>query len=517
MLGMNRNQHIRVWLWCSFALIWAGCPRNASDTATSTQAQDRALGQAASQPDPQHLEFGPPIKRATIMFTGDFKGFQRPCGCAIAQLGGLLRLGTILSTVGAALLAEDSAQLEELNVSLPQGLAGAQPVWLVDYGNFSDPNRRLPGLRAKTHLAALAKLGAAAAVVNSNELALSQQQAEVGLGASPLPLVSCNVTSNIPGLKFEPAVQLAANWYLVGLATEPVAGLPSGQGGWWSYADPLQSVVQVLAELPADANVVLVAVHQPRAVVDQLVQLAVRAVVSDFSLAQGGTTAGLAPSFANPGSRGAKLQLLSFDDSFSAGSQPWFILAGAEWVDDPAVVALLKQQQAELKQFLQAEFAASYGPGGHGNIAWGMDSKYLPTPADDSLQVNGLQYLGSSTCQECHQDEYAVWEASRHAAAWESLVEVEEQGTLDCLECHTTGMREPGGFSPFLPNLGLAYVGCETCHGPGSSHLEWAGRGADEFAEIAISPGSLVACLACHDPYNSPHFAAGPYWEMVAH
>lgn len=514
--------HPRIFGWCSVclvALMFCGCPKPDPAVSPGTQTA-RGPGnkrpEAAKQASEQ-IEVAGPLSRATFLFTGDFQGFQRPCGCATAQHGGLPRLGTIAQSVGEALLQADTSSLANFSVSVPRGLSGAHQLWLVDCGNFSDPMRRLPGLRIKAHLAALAQAGAVAAVVNQSELMLSVTQATAGFMDSPVPLISCNVSSSIPGVVFNNSVQLAENWYLIGLAADVQGELTEGQGGWWQYADPLQSVVQALANLPDDANVVIAAAHQPSEVINELVKLNVRAVIGAYNNSPAETPPDLAPKFANPISRGAKLQLLSFDAGLTNGYKPWFIVSGEEWPDDPAVGELLKAHQAQQKQQLAAKLAARYGEGGYGNISWGMDNKYLPKTGVAEGGLGGLHYLGSSQCQGCHGDEYAVWEKSRHASAWESLVEASEQETLDCLQCHTTGLLEPGGYSPFAHDDRLVSVGCESCHGPGSSHLEWAAAGADGKTGNGISRSSRNDCLACHDSYNSPQFEAGAYWGMVGH
>ena len=61
-------------------------------------------------------------------------------------------------------------------------------------------------------------------------------------------------------------------------------------------------------------------------------------------------------------------------------------------------------------------------------------------------------YVGSESCQECHEDQYESYKAhSKKAHSYES-VKVMRKGLteaeyLECLQCHATGYGQPGGFS----------------------------------------------------------------------
>lgn len=80
------------------------------------------------------------------------------------------------------------------------------------------------------------------------------------------------------------------------------------------------------------------------------------------------------------------------------------------------------------------------------------------------LQIPGAHFVGNAACADCHAQIVRKFPASPHA----HLV----------LE----NVNAPGG------------VGCESCHGPGSKHIE-AGGGA----KFIINPGKEPeACFRCH-------------------
>ena len=82
-----------------------------------------------------------------------------------------------------------------------------------------------------------------------------------------------------------------------------------------------------------------------------------------------------------------------------------------------------------------------------------------------------------------------------------------------CLTCHD-GYEEPLGrtahASPAFMEMGVH--GCETCHGPGSLHME-----DPENEELQPHPGKLsveeqsAVCLTCHDGRNQFFWNGGPH------
>lgn len=98
-------------------------------------------------------------------------------------------------------------------------------------------------------------------------------------------------------------------------------------------------------------------------------------------------------------------------------------------------------------------------------------------------------YLGSESCQSCHPDAYAAWQATPHARSRDALSPQQRQKAA-CVSCH----------SPNEADDGVAQVGCESCHGPG---LYYSARYVMKDAELARLSGLVdpteKACRACHD------------------
>lgn len=140
----------------------------------------------------------------------------------------------------------------------------------------------------------------------------------------------------------------------------------------------------------------------------------------------------------------------------------------------------------------------------------------LPTP-------NGHDYVGNNVCRQCHEADYAVWAGSRHARAWQTLVDAEQDvkrfgwpvtAYPDCVGCHTVGYRQKSGFVDMQKTPQLSNVGCENCHGPGAWHAE--DPAAHKLGKVGDGAPSLT-CRKCHDFDQSPDFDYVKYWAKIAH
>ena len=121
----------------------------------------------------------------------------------------------------------------------------------------------------------------------------------------------------------------------------------------------------------------------------------------------------------------------------------------------------------------------------------------------EQQQENG--YASAAACQQCHEQEYLQWSATRHAFAYQTLLKKERYFDAGCVSCHTTGFGYPTGFQIGDQNATLEGVQCETCHGPGKQHV-----GNPKKSNIR-SGADTSLCLQCHDTKHSPGFT-----EVVA-
>ena len=106
---------------------------------------------------------------------------------------------------------------------------------------------------------------------------------------------------------------------------------------------------------------------------------------------------------------------------------------------------------------------------------------------------------------DCHDDTAPFVASDPHYRAWATLEKAGKTRDLECVPCHTTGFREPGG-SAFDNLKGFVNVQCEACHGAGSKHVQADGDGGGLVGEPAAA-----VCGKCHTPEHSPRFEYKSY------
>ena len=143
-----------------------------------------------------------------------------------------------------------------------------------------------------------------------------------------------------------------------------------------------------------------------------------------------------------------------------------------------------------------------------------QSSDLTPLFAEQHLEQDPQNgYVSATGCQQCHQQEYLQWSATRHAFAFETLLKKERYFDSGCVSCHTTGLGYATGFQIGDQHATLKGVQCESCHGPGKQHV-----GNPKKTNIR-SGADTTLCLECHDTKHSPGFAevAALHTKDVAH
>jgi tetratricopeptide (TPR) repeat protein len=153
--------------------------------------------------------------------------------------------------------------------------------------------------------------------------------------------------------------------------------------------------------------------------------------------------------------------------------------------------------------------------------------------ASTILMDDDVSYVGLKTCKTCHLKEYKSWKNTKMAQAFETLkpgVDAEMKTKLKfdpqkdytkdstCLECHTTGLGLPGGYT--MPEAGDSKaaqsmqenegVTCEGCHGPGSKYIAIHKNALtkkqkytlDELYKAGQYKVNVKTCTTCHNSRN---------------
>lgn len=154
---------------------------------------------------------------------------------------------------------------------------------------------------------------------------------------------------------------------------------------------------------------------------------------------------------------------------------------------------------------VQAAKTAFDKAAGAANLAAAKGQEPAPAPAGKP------GYVGVEECSYCHAEAVELWKTSRHFQAWETLEKQSKQLNYECISCHVTGWEQPGGAN-LAHNEHLRDVQCETCHGPGSLHVEADGQESPKTM-TRMPPESL--CVQCHSPEHSDTFDYEAYLRDV--
>jgi peroxiredoxin len=126
-------------------------------------------------------------------------------------------------------------------------------------------------------------------------------------------------------------------------------------------------------------------------------------------------------------------------------------------------------------------------------------------------------YSGNDVCGVCHEQEYATWQYTKHATAFDTLVKHTADRRKDCVGCHVVGFEEPGGYAFTRRAPHLENVGCESCHGRGGPHLSPGFVKKNTDPDAHASAGYEAVCATCHNPTHSLGFEFKRFHEQVSH
>jgi hypothetical protein len=132
----------------------------------------------------------------------------------------------------------------------------------------------------------------------------------------------------------------------------------------------------------------------------------------------------------------------------------------------------------------------------------------VATAVPSFIGVDEVPRGGTRDCQNCHPAAFASWEKTRHAGAYETLVKGSRQFDLDCVSCHVTGWKQPGGPCDVASTEGRRGVQCEACHGPASLHA------IDPPGHVVRDPAPS-ACTVCHTPEHSTGFEPASFRKRI--
>jgi hypothetical protein len=405
------------------------------------------------------------IAPATLVVSGDTRGWLVPCGCTSNQSGGLLRR---------------AAYVDQLRKQ--------HEVLLVDVGGAPGGTSEYDVFRFEAILRGEVEMQIAAHNLGSVEASLGAKTLRDLQLRTGVPFISANLV-DARGELLQPAMKNLA----IGGEQVAIIGVTSAKttGEGIRVLEPKGAILKALKDASPKPDRMIVLAYLPEQELEALAeQLPEAAAVIGGPTGQAVSPKRAGPTVlaaaTNKGKFLVELPLASRNDD-ALGR---VVELGPSIADD-------ERQTANLKRYLQELAERDFSP---------ADTSFGPAK---TLSGSGGRIAGSDACRDCHAAEHREWTQSRHASAWETLVEKGFHVDPYCQHCHTTGYGRPGGFQSVRQSAPLGGVGCESCHGPAAEHVS--------DAKIRTPWNAHDRCLDCHDHENSPHFDFAVYWKKIYH
>ncbi|MEA3213839.1 MAG: hypothetical protein QOE70_6896 [Chthoniobacter sp.] len=418
----------------------------------------------------------------TFLFTCDVHGRLVPCGCFTGQLGGLTRIAT---------LGGKGVQPELLKLDVGDAIAGPADYEVIEYRYLQE---------------AFAKMGYEALNVGHREAQLSAATLREVKKQSPVPMLSANLLDRTTGAPLFDGYRIVrrGNWRiaLIGVMDSRGIGDSLGEG---LLVENMETVLgKLLPKLKAEADfTVLLAFADETA----LAELAKQFYEIDIIL--GGKVK-------QPSQRllreNRSLILATTNESRALGTLSVTLSARSKASPIKGEVVLVNEE------ILQDEEIGALA------TAYRDEVRRTKLAIDDpaTLQqdmVPGVKsaatFAGSQSCLACHPTAAKVWGASSHADAWRTLIARKAEADPNCIACHSVGFGTPSGYRREQKDDRLVNVGCESCHGPGSQHVEQ--RRASGEVTAHFRPVGAGDCRKCHHGEFSRPFDYEKFWPVVQH
>lgn len=483
---------------------------------------------------------------ARLYFVSDLAGALEPCGCVKDQLGGMDHFGALVT-------ADRKAS------GAPAGLLAAGPLFFMDM-ELTDEKRQQEIGKAQTIASSLKDLSLLAFAPARNEWAVPEDVRASLVQATGAPMLAANLPPSTGAQRWVIKDVGGIKIGLVGVSTPDKARLPLPDVTSTAPADAVREGVAALEREGAQVIIALASVGRGEAKRIADVNPKLLAVVVGAS-GGGGESNTQAPPAERIGNvlvveTANHLQTVSTLDLFvRGGGKAGGLLELADatgierirkreeltgridelrkkiaiWENEGKVdkkdvdarkadVARLEAERAELDKTpppatgsfyrytthdireklgrddaVRAQMVAYYKRVNERNKVELKDKRPKPPPKGEP------GYVGHEMCTNCHEDARKVWDKTRHAHAYKTLVDEFKEYNLDCVSCHVTGYDRPGG-STVTHVEDLKDVQCEVCHGPGSLHATTPDKVA-----MPVPRPTGDTCLACHHP---PHVHA---------
>jgi hypothetical protein len=417
-----------------------------------------------------------------IYFTCDTRGRLEPCGCFQGQFGGLTRLKTVLDA---------EAPAGALRVDVGDAIGGREDYDVIQY---------------RYMLRAFAAMKYDALNLGHREAQLSAAQLREIKGASPVPILSANLLDKATGKTIFDAYRIIRRpgLRIAVIGVLDPRGLGEDLGPGLAVSEMESTLTRLIAEVRPKADLLVLLAFTDEAGLARLaqqfyeVQVILGGNVSQPAQALQRENRSLIYYVSNQARALGILRL-----QLTAGAPPGVLASEIRFLHDriPQDATFRDLAQAYRDEVRRTHLAVDNAANAAADMVPGVRTV--------------ATYVGSQRCLPCHKTAGAVWAQSAHARAFATLIARQADADPKCVGCHTTGF---GVFSGYRRELGrdkLVDAGCESCHGPGSLHVQQ--RQGDTTVNFTYRPLGAGDCQKCHYGEFSRAFHWYEFWPAIKH
>ena len=418
----------------------------------------------------------------TVLFTCDVRGRLVPCGCFTGQFGGLTRIAT--------LFGKDEAP-GELRVDVGDALAGGADFERIEYRYIQD---------------AFAKMRYAALNVGWREAGLSAAQLREIKARAPVPMVSANLLDKATGAPLFDTHKIVRRgaWRIALVGVLDPRGLGEGLGEGLAVERMEVALGKLLPKLRGQADFIVLL-----AFADEAAMAGLARQFYELDAILGGKVQ-------QPSQKLVKENrsaiLATTNEARAVGMLETRLLSHGRLEAVKGEITLVSDQIPQDEEIRALA------------VAYRDEVRTTKLAIDDPAKlaedmVPGVRataaFAGTQSCAACHPTAMKAWQESGHARAFSTLVALKADADPNCIACHTVGFGTASGYRREFGAAKLVDVGCESCHGPGSGHVEQRRAGAEVTARFhAVGAGD---CRKCHHGEFSRPFEYDKFWPAVAH
>lgn len=413
-----------------------------------------------------------------VYFTCDTHGRLEPCGCFTGQLGGLTRVHTWLGNYRIS---------NNLLVDVGGAIAGSQDFHVIQYEYI---------------LKAYEEMGYHALNIGAAEAALTASELEELNSKSTVPLLSASLIHRESRKPiFRPSTIIEIGDRKVGLlgVVDPQSVDTPGDD---VEILPIDTAINThLPDLVGKCDTLVLLAFAPESELRRIAR-----EFYEFPLILGGDV------------RQSSQEILRENDSTvlfttnHARTVGQVRLTGTDHKPDAFDIHLMYPDipQSTLIADLSAEFRKTVR-----KTELAIDDPSAPNANAVPGVTPVASYVGSDSCRTCHAQEHAIWKASGHGHAFQTLKRQDSDADPTCIGCHTVGFGTPSGYRRSFLGEKLVDVGCESCHGPGSEHVRIRQDGrTPPFKFRSLGAGD---CKSCHHGEFSRPFDWDKFWPRIRH